>query len=136
MVGKYVLAWPLLTVVAIANGTIRVTTYGNVMGELAAHQLSSLTGMILFGLCIWYLTRRWPLRSAGEAWIVGLAWLLMTVAFEFLFGHYVMGHPWSRLLHDYDLLEGRVWALVLAWITVAPYVFYRLGSSSVSCRCA
>jgi hypothetical protein len=29
-----------------------------------------------------------------------------TVAFELTFGHYVMGHPWSRLLADYNLLAG------------------------------
>ena len=59
---------------------------------------------------------------------IGGIWLALTVAFEFLFGHYVMGHPWSRLFHDYNLLEGRLWVLVLVWTFIAPYVFYRLGS--------
>jgi hypothetical protein len=31
--------------------------------------------------------------------------------FEFLVGHYVMGHPWSRLLHDYNILAGRLWGV-------------------------
>ena len=33
--------------------------------------------------------------------------------FELGFGHWVAGHPWSRLLADYDLLAGRIWVLVL-----------------------
>jgi hypothetical protein len=38
-----------------------------------------------------------------------------------------MKHPWTRLLHDYNILEGRVWVLVLVWITIAPYIFSRFG---------
>jgi len=52
----------------------------------------------------------------------------MTVCFEFFFGHYVAGHPWSRLFHDYNILDGRIWGLLLVWITVAPYVFYRFAA--------
>ena len=37
-----------------------------------------------------------------------------------------MGHPWSRLLHDYNVFAGRVWVVILMWITIAPYVFYRM----------
>jgi len=48
------------------------------------------------------------------------------VAFEFLFGHYVMGHPWSRLVQDFNLLAGRVWALVLLTTLFAPIVPGRL----------
>ena len=33
---------------------------------------------------------------------------------------------WRALLHDYDLLAGRLWVLVLAWLALSPYVFYRL----------
>jgi hypothetical protein len=53
-------------------------------------------------------------------------WLGLTVAFEFLFGHFARGLSWKELLHDYDILSGRLWVLVLLWITVAPYLCYRL----------
>jgi hypothetical protein len=59
---------------------------------------------------------------------VGLIWLGMTVIFEFVFGHYVIGHPWRKLFHDYNLLEGRVWVLVLIWTTIAPLLFYKIRS--------
>jgi hypothetical protein len=39
-----------------------------------------------------------------------------------------MKHPWSRLLHDYNLFEGRLWVLVLLWVTLAPYVFHKLSN--------
>ena len=128
MLLRYILAWPGMVVLAILNGIARRSGYGPLMGELRAHQVSSVCGIILFGLYTWVLTRFWPLRSAREAIAVGLVWLVLTVAFEFIFGHYVMRHPWERLLADYNVLQGRVWILVLIWIALAPFVVHTLGS--------
>jgi hypothetical protein len=123
---KYVLAWFPMVAIAIANGALRESWYGQNLSELAAHQLSTLTAVILFGVYIWFVVRFWPPISATQAIAVGLLWLLMTIAFEFLFGHFVAGHTWERLLHDYNLLAGRVWPLVLVWVAVAPYLFFRV----------
>ena len=127
MVIRYILCWPVLVVIAIANGVLRESGYGRALTELQAHQVSTAVGVFFIGLFIGFLSRRWPLASAAQAWTIGSIWLVMTVAFEFLFGHYVAGHPWSRLLHDYDILAGRVWLLLLVWVASAPYVFFRLS---------
>jgi hypothetical protein len=126
MMLRYTFAWILLVIAAIINGAIREGVYKNRLGELRAHQVSTLTAIIFFGAIVWGLSRLWPLQSAGEAWKVGFIWLALTIAFEFLFGHFVSGHPLSKLLHDYNILEGRVWLLILIWVAIAPYVFYKL----------
>jgi hypothetical protein len=123
---RYILAWIPMVFIAIANGVLRQAWYGKHLGELYAHQLSSLIGALLFGAYIWMIVRYWKPVSARQAMIIGLVWLGLTVAFEFLFGHFVMGHSWTRLLQDYNLLAGRVWSLLLVWVAVAPYFFYRL----------
>ena len=128
MIIKYAVAWLLMPIIGIINGTIRQYAYSNALGELRAHQVSTVTGIFLFGLYIWALTLTWKIRSSAEAIAIGLIWLTLTIAFEFLFGHYVMKHPWSRLLHDYNLFEGRLWVLVLLWVTLAPYVFHKLSN--------
>ena len=128
MIARYTLVWLVLVIVAILNGTIRIMVYKDCLGDLRAHQLSTLTGIILFGLVIWGFTRLWKITSARQAWTIGLLWLGMTIAFEFIFGHYVMGKSWSKLFHDYNIFDGRVWILVLIWTTIAPYVFYKLSS--------
>lgn len=127
MIARYLLFWPALAVIAIFNGTLRQFAYGPHMAELAAHQLSTFTGMLFTGLAVWALNRVWPIGSAREAWVIGACWLLMTIAFEFGFGHYVAGHSWSQLFADYNLAEGRVWSLFLAWIAVLPYLTWRIG---------
>ncbi len=123
---KYILAWIPMVFIAIANGALRQAWYGKYLSELHAHQLSTLIGALLFAVYIWVVMRYWKPVSAGQAMSIGLVWLGLTVAFEFLFGHFVMGHPWARLLQDYNLLTGRVWSLLLSWVAVAPYCFYRL----------
>lgn len=117
-----------MVILAILNGTIREKAYGKLMGELTAHQLSTLAGLILFGVYIWMLTGLFRIESSRQALLIGSIWLLMTVVFEFVFGHYVMGHPWDKLLNDYNILKGRVWSLMLIWTFVAPYICYRLRS--------
>ena len=127
MIAKYVLGWFALVVMAVINGTIRQFAYRPFVGDLAAHQISTVTGIFLFGLIIWAMTRLWPIPNSRQAWTIGFIWLGLTVCFEFLFGHYVMGHPWNILLHDYNILEGRLWILILLWTVIAPYLFYRFA---------
>jgi len=124
----YTLAWLGLLVIGFANGVIREVSYRRWVGELAAHQISTVTAIVFFGLAVWLLERRWPLASTGQALAIGLIWVGLTVAFEFLFMHYVRGLPWSKLLHDYNILEGRVWAFVLLWLLLAPVVVHRIRS--------
>lgn len=123
------LAWLVLLGVAMLNGTLRDFTYGKHMSELSAHQLSTVIGILLFALVIHRYVRRWPPATAREAWYIGLFWLSLTVAFEFLFFHYVGGHPWQVLLANYDMGKGRLWPLLLLWVAVAPYLFFRLARS-------
>jgi hypothetical protein len=132
VVAVYTLAWIPMVFIAIANAILRQSVYGPSMSELTAHQVSTLTGITLLGIYIWALTRKWRIPSAPQAISIGLIWLALTIAFEFLFGHFAMGLSWSRLLHDYNILDGRLWIFFLLWITVAPYIFLRFGSTSGS----
>ena len=128
MIVKYIIAWLVLPILGIINGSIREFGYKHLLGELTAHQISTLTGIVFFGLYIWFLTAVWRIESAGQAVAIGLIWLGLTILFEFVFGHYVMKHPWNRLFQDYNILKGRLWVLVLLWTTIAPYVFFKIKS--------
>lgn len=123
MLLRYILAWFPMVVIAIGNGALREKSYGRRMSELHAHQVSCLTGIVLFGSYIGALSRLWPLPNDAEAWAVGAVWLALTIAFEFLFGHFVARHSWGRLLHDYNLCAGRLWLFVLVFVAIAPLLF-------------
>lgn len=131
MTWRYFLAWLPGIPIAIANGLLRQSVYRGYVGELAAHQLSVLSFILLFGLYVWLVLPWLRLVSGVEAIRVGFVWLGLTIAFEFVFGHYVMGHPWATLLHDYSVLQGRLWVAVLAWTVLVPYLCFRLRHSAV-----
>ena len=112
------------------NGVIREGTYGRSVPELAAHQVSTVTAIVFTGIVVWLFQRTWPLESAHQAWTIGLLWFVMTILFEFGFGHFVGGHSFSRLFADYNLFQGRVWALFLVWVAVMPYLFFKISGAA------
>jgi hypothetical protein len=114
-----------MLLVSVANGTVRDFTYGRYLDELAAHQLSTLSSALLLGLVIRAFLRRRPPSSGRQALAIGLFWTALTVAFEFLFFHFVGGHSWAELLANYNVLAGRVWVFLLLWVAIAPYLFFR-----------
>jgi len=123
---KYLLAWVPMVFIAIGNGILRERWYGKRLSELAAHQVSTFSAVVFFGIYIWAIIRFWPPESAEQSVQIGLYWLVLTVSFEFLFGRFVAGHSWSKLLYDYNIFSGRVWILFLVWITIAPYMFFHI----------
>lgn len=125
-IAGYLATWFVMLLVSIANGAARDFTYGRHLSELAAHQLSTVASVVLLGIIIWGFVRFFPPASDQEAIFIGLLWVILTIAFEFIFFHFVGGHPWSQLLANYNIFKGRVWVVVLVWVAVAPFIFSRL----------
>lgn len=124
--------WVLFVFVAILNGSIRQFLILPRVSELTAHQISCLTGITLFFVVMYLWLKLTDASYTGRNLIIiGIAFLFTTIVFEFLFGHFVMGNSWGKLLHDYNFLEGRLWALVLVWTTVGPYVVAKYVLSKV-----
>lgn len=123
MILRAVAAWLLLLVVAFGAATLRVKLLEPRVGEPSAHVIGSLGVAVGFGVLIWVLAP-WivPGLDAQNLLFVGVGWTLATIGFEFGFGRLIMGHPWSRLLADYDLRSGRIWSLVLVMILLMPVV--------------
>jgi len=124
---KFLAAWLAMLAVSVANGAIREFTYGPHVDELAAHQISTAIGILAIGAVIGLFTRLSPFSSARQAVCVGLFWAALTVAFEFVFFHYIGGHSWAALLSNYNVLQGRVWVFVIVWVAMAPYITFRLN---------
>ncbi len=121
---RAIVVWVLLLAIAVANGAARELFLVPRLGAQAGHVLSTviLCGAIVF---IALLTLRWiaPRGRRAALWIGGV-WLALTLAFEFLAGHYLFGNSWEKLLGEYNLLRGRIWILVLATTLFAPAFAY------------
>jgi hypothetical protein len=119
----YILLWFPMLIIAIINGLIREFVFKKFTGDLNAHQLSTVTLIIFFAIYISLIIKRFPPVSTNMSILIGLVWVIMTLTFEFGFGRY-RGNSWAALLHDYNLLKGRLWVLVPLWVLFAPYLFY------------
>lgn len=118
--------WLLLLVAAIVNGTVRQALLLPLMGEQAARLMSTIVlSEVIFGIG-WLMSGFLYLVSSREAWLVGALWLGLTLGFEFLGGHFLFGTPWSTLLEDYDVAQGRIWILVLVVTALTPVIVRRL----------
>jgi hypothetical protein len=122
---RSVVVWCVFVVLAILNGALRNTVLTPQLGQFAGH-IASTVILCAAILIVTWLTISWvrPVNSS-EALLIGGGWVLMTVAFEFLVGHYVFRSAWTTLLADYDLFAGRVWVLVLVTTALAPLLMAR-----------
>jgi hypothetical protein len=122
---RSLVVWCAFVALAVINGGFRDAVLTPRLGQHESHVIGTITLCTAILIVTW-LTINWmrPAKST-DALLIGGVWVLMTVAFEFLVGHYVFGTSWARLLADYDLVGGRVWLLVLATSAVAPLTMAR-----------
>lgn len=115
--------WGLLVVFAILNAILRQSVLIPWLGETGGRAMSSVTlSAVILLMAYAFLSWSDIERSKADYWIMGTIWLVLTIVFEFGFGHFVMGHSWDTLLRDYNIFEGRIWILVLVATLLAPYL--------------
>jgi len=125
---RTLVVWLLLLVLAILNGAGREALLVPRLGPAVAHVISTLTLSVLIATTTWIAEPWIAPPTARAALATGATWLVMTLAFEFLAGHYLFGKPWPVLLADYHLLRGRIWVLVPIVTLFAPLWAWRLRS--------
>jgi hypothetical protein len=115
-------AWSCLISVEVLHGIARTLFLAPAVGDFRARQIAVFTGSLLI-LVVTALLIRWIRPdSAGDAVGVGVAWLLLTLAFEIGFGRYVAHAAWSRIASDYNVLRGGLLPIGLGVLTAAPFI--------------
>jgi hypothetical protein len=96
------------------------------LGPDAALPLSGvLLSFLIFAVA--FVVAPWiGAKNATGCWIVGGLWVFLTVAFELLFGRYVVGRPWQEVLAVFNVLEGNLMSLALVTAGVAPCLAARI----------
>ena len=131
MLSRAVLIWFVLLALAIANGAVREALLNPRLGGGAGHALSTVMLSAVILLVGWMSVPWIGPRSIQDSWLIGITWVGLTVAFEFLGGHFLFGRPWALLFADYNLLAGRIWVMVLIVSLITPMLAYtRRGAPS------
>jgi hypothetical protein len=114
--------WLAFMLIAIANGALRELVLVELLGQRKAQMVGTAALAVIILLAA-LLTVGW-LKARGRLshWLVGLFWVALSIAFEFLFGHYVLGESWEALIAAYRIDQGSPWPVFLVVLLVAPYL--------------
>ena len=122
LVLRAVEVWFVISAVEVVHGAVRLLTLEPLVGAFAARQIGVLSGSILV-LVVAFLFRRWiGAANHAECLVVGGIWVLLTIGFEVFLGRALMHASWSRILSDYDLLNGGLMPVGLLVILFAPLI--------------
>lgn len=118
---KTVTLWVAILMLAILNGMLRVGLIIPALGGIAG----LITSGLLLSVCILvvaWIAAPWYGPLISSQWLlIGLCWLLLTLIFEFSFGHFVQNKTWGELLDAYTFKGGNIWPFVLVTTFIAPW---------------
>src|SRR5688572_28219698 len=102
MIARAAIVWVGIACLAVLNGAFREGVLLPRMSEAAARAISTVMLCVLI-LTVAALSIDWITPAARDVWRIGVFWLILTLAFEFLAGHYLFGVPWRRIVADYNV---------------------------------
>lgn len=119
---RALLVWLALIGVEVVHGTLRAIFLLPVVGDHRSRQIGVFTGSVLI-LVVASLLFPWLHTTAEKSLIlVGVLWVVVTVAFAFSFGHYVFGRSWEDVASDYDPGQGGFLLIGMAVLMFAPMI--------------
>ena len=106
MIRKSLVVWLILIAAEILHGIARGIFLVPHVGQFRSNQIGVFTGSLII-LAVALVFVRWIGATRSSQLLgIGVLWLVLTLAFEFLFGHFVAGASWERLASDYNVPEG------------------------------
>lgn len=121
--------WIIIVLLAIGNGIFRESILVPAMGQNAALPISGISlSCIVF--IVTYLAFPFFAKQNTQAYfLIGLQWVLMTLLFEFVFGHYVIGKPWPIIFQVFNIMKGDLFVIVLLTCLISPPIVAKIKSA-------
>jgi hypothetical protein len=118
--------WLILIGVEFVHGILRTSFLVPVVGDFRARQIGVFIGsaLILVVACLLVGWLRAP--DTKSLLLVGVLWLVLTVAFELGFGHFVFGRSWESLGEDYNIPKGGLLPFGLVVLVFSPLIAARM----------
>jgi hypothetical protein len=114
--------WLILLVVESVHGIIRRVILEPWVGDFPARQISVFTGSLLI-LIVTYLFIDWiGAKTQRRLALVGMLWVLLTLAFEVGAGRIILKYSWERVLSDFNIAEGGLLAIGMLIMGFAPRI--------------
>ena len=118
--------WLMLLLAAILNAMVREQLFAAWFGQAVALPLSGITlSVLVFAIALVFVPRLGTL-SAKLYLGIGLVWVVLTLAFEFLLGYFLLAQAWRETIQVLDITQGNLFALVLVVSLLSPWLAARL----------
>ena len=127
---KAAFIWAIIASGAIANGTFREHFLAPAIGARTALPVSGILLSAIVLLVTWCCFRLIAGYRQPAYLLIGLQWVLMTLSFEFLFGHFVADKPWPEISRVFDFTQGDLFIVVLAVSLISPLLVARIRGAS------
>ncbi|MFT4937166.1 MAG: putative tellurium resistance membrane protein TerC [Paraglaciecola sp.] len=112
----------IIVVAAVLNGTLREKVIVPVIGTSMALTLSGvLLAILVFMLSLIFM----PFIGAKEAEVyigIGFFWVGLTLSFELIFGHFVVGKSGQEIRQVFNLKKGDLFIVVLCVTAISPWL--------------
>lgn len=114
--------WVLLALVAIINGVVRDKLLAPLIGARLSLPLSGVSLSLLIFCVTLIFVPVLAISSPCAFLYVGVIWVLLTLVFEFIFGHYVAGEPWGKIVEVFYIHKGNLYLLALVAAALSPFL--------------
>ena len=127
---RAITVWLVLIVAEILHGIARGIFLVPHVGEFRSSQIGVFTGSIII-LAIAVVFVRWiGATRPAHLLMVGFLWLALTLAFEILFGRFVVGASWEHLAADYNVLQGGLLPFGMLFLLMSPLIAGKIRGST------
>lgn len=117
--------WCIMVLCAILNGLLRENILNPWLGNDIALPVSGLILSLLVLLVTWLFIPLFGIQQPRIYWLIGGLWISMTLAFEFLFGRFVVGNSWQDIFQVFNITQGNLFLLALLVTAIAPWLMAR-----------
>ena len=117
---KAVVVWFGMLLLAMLNGIARDMLFAPAFGISVAQPTSGIILCILILVVSYYSLAFIGASRVREYLGVGLFWVCLTLIFEYLFAHYVLGMPWQQVNQIFNVLQGNLFSLALLVTATGP----------------
>lgn len=130
---KSVIFWFVLLILALINASIREMFYKPILSPyigMWAHQISSLTGILMFFVAIYFfLKNNFNFYKKENLIFMGSIWFVMTIIFETLMNFFIRNLNFEQILQTYYFWQGETWIFVLLSLLISPFIAHKLVSN-------
>jgi hypothetical protein len=118
--------WLVMVIVAIVNGVIREKLMASMIGSAIALPVSGLLLSILIFLVVFLLVPFFGFLESKMYFFIGFIWFVLTLSFEFLFGHFVAGKSWHEIMQVFNIIKGNLFIVALLTTLISPWLSAKL----------